>query len=82
MIISWNRTNLLQYPVVFRGANYNPEYYKVLEGAFDVLDKFLNGQDYVAGRNLTIADLALAATVSTSEVYTYIMRKREHYLEI
>lgn len=75
MIISWNRTNLLQYPVVFRGANYNPEYYKVLEGAFDVLDKFLNGQDYVAGRNLTIADLALAATVSTSEVYIHHEKK-------
>ncbi|XP_033197170.1 uncharacterized protein LOC117230545 [Bombus vosnesenskii] len=63
------------YPVVFRGANYNPEYYKVLEGAFDVLDKFLNGQDYVAGRNLTIADLALAATVSTSEVFGFEVEK-------
>lgn len=54
---------------MFRGAeNYNPEYYKLLESAFDILDKFLDEQDYVAGRNLTIADLAIAATVSTSEV--------------
>lgn len=60
---------------MFRGANYNPEYYKILEDAFDVLDKFLNGQDYVAGRNLTIADLALAATVSTSEVYIHHEKK-------
>ncbi|XP_043601571.1 glutathione S-transferase 1-1-like [Bombus pyrosoma] len=63
------------YPVVFRGANYNPEYYEVLEGAFDVLDKFLNGQDYVTGRNLTIADLALAATVSTTEVFGFEVEK-------
>lgn len=51
-----------------RTENYNPEHYKVLENAFNILDKFLDGQDYVAGRNLTIADLAIAATVSTLEV--------------
>lgn len=65
----WNETNLFQYPVAFgKTKDYNPECYKVLEGAFDVLNKFLDGQDYAAGRNLTIADLALAATVSTAEV--------------
>ncbi|CAD1480557.1 unnamed protein product, partial [Heterotrigona itama] len=64
------------YPVVFGGAeNYNPEDYKVLESAFDILDKFLDGQDYVAGRNLTIADLAIAATVSTSEVFGFEVEK-------
>lgn len=64
-----NGTNLFQYPVAFgKTKDYNPECYKILEGAFDVLNIFLDGQDYAAGRNLTIADLALAATVSTAEV--------------
>ncbi|KOC60417.1 Glutathione S-transferase 1-1 [Habropoda laboriosa] len=61
-----------QYPVVFGNATeYNEERYKSLQGAFEVLDKFLDGQDYAAGRNLTIADLALVATVSTSEMFGF-----------
>ncbi|XP_017795361.1 PREDICTED: glutathione S-transferase 1-1-like [Habropoda laboriosa] len=60
------------YPVVFGNATeYNEERYKSLQGAFEVLDKFLDGQDYAAGRNLTIADLALVATVSTSEMFGF-----------
>ncbi|CAK9795854.1 Glutathione S-transferase 1-1 [Anthophora plagiata] len=60
------------YPVVFGNATeYNQELYKPLQDAFEVLDKFLDGQDYVTGRNLTIADLSLAATVSTSEIFGF-----------
>lgn len=60
------------YPVAFgKTKDYNPECYKILEGAFDVLNIFLDGQDYAAGRNLTIADLALAATVSTAEIFGF-----------
>lgn len=32
------------------------------------LNTFLEGQDYVAGENMTLADLAIVATVSTIEV--------------
>ncbi|KAG7190906.1 hypothetical protein KM043_006966 [Ampulex compressa] len=57
------------FPVAFGRADaYNPQDYENLKGAFEVLDKFLEGQDYVAGRSLTIADLSIAATVSTAEV--------------
>ncbi|XP_076758398.1 glutathione S-transferase 1-1-like [Xylocopa sonorina] len=62
------------YPVVFRGEKeYNSENYKMVENAYEILDKFLDGQDYVAGRNLTIADLALVATVSTMEVFGFVV---------
>lgn len=56
--------------MVFNGAeSYDEEQYEKLKGAFDLLDKYLEDQDYVAGRSLTIADLALASTVSTGEVW-------------
>lgn len=48
--------------------DYDPEQYKELQNAFEVLDKLLEGNDYATGRNMTIADLALVATVSTAEV--------------
>lgn len=35
------------------------------------LDIFLEGDKYVAGDNLTVADLAIVATVSTLEVVGY-----------
>ncbi|XP_076241613.1 glutathione S-transferase 1-1-like [Calliopsis andreniformis] len=64
------------YPVAFGNAEeINPELYKKLEQAFEVMNNFLEGQDYVAGRNLTIADLALAATTSTTEVFGFEVGK-------
>ncbi|EDW67854.2 glutathione S-transferase 1-1 [Drosophila virilis] len=43
----------------------DPEDYKKVESAFSLLDTFLEGQQYVAGSNLTIADIAILASVST-----------------
>ncbi|XP_064550145.1 glutathione S-transferase 1-1-like [Drosophila montana] len=43
----------------------SPEDYKKVEAAFSLLDTFLEGQQYVAGSNLTIADIAILASVST-----------------
>lgn len=60
------------YPVAFAGAEtYDEEQYEKLKAAFEVLDAFLDGQDYTAGRSLTIADLALATTVSTAEAFGF-----------
>jgi glutathione S-transferase len=39
-----------------------------LEESFSILDKFLEGQTWVAGNNITIADYAIIATVSSIEV--------------
>lgn len=36
--------------------------------AFSFLDKFLEGQDFVAGKTLTLADLTTVVTVATYEV--------------
>lgn len=47
---------------------YDPIQYEKMKDAFQILDMFLNEQDYIAGCNLTIADLALVASVTQAEV--------------
>lgn len=49
---------------------YNEAEFEKLTDAFKVLDTFLEGQDYVTGANMTIADLALVASVTTAWVIT------------
>jgi len=61
------------YPVIFGGASYEPEKLTKIQDAFKFLDTFLEGQDYVAGNTLTVADLSLVATVSTFEVMKFDM---------
>ena len=56
------------YPQIFAKAPADPELYKKMETAFDFLNTFLDGQAYAAGDSLTLADIALVATVSTFEV--------------
>nr|XP_012215005.1 PREDICTED: glutathione S-transferase 1-1-like [Linepithema humile]XP_012215006.1 PREDICTED: glutathione S-transferase 1-1-like [Linepithema humile] len=56
------------YLVVLRreADTYNQAQYEILTDAFKILDTFLEGQDYVAGANMTIADFALVASVTTA----------------
>uniref|UniRef100_A0A1A9VFY4 Glutathione S-transferase 1-1 n=1 Tax=Glossina austeni TaxID=7395 RepID=A0A1A9VFY4_GLOAU len=56
------------YPQIFSKAPADPEMHKKIETAFDFLNTFLEGQQYAAGDTLTVADIALLATVSTFEV--------------
>lgn len=56
------------YPQIFAKQPADPEKLKKLEEAFGFLDTFLNGQQYAAGDCLTVADLALVASVSTIEL--------------
>lgn len=53
---------------MFAKAPGDPEKMKKIEEAFQFLDKFLEENDFVAGSNLTIADLSIITTVSTAEV--------------
>lgn len=57
-----------QYPVIFGGASYDPAKLTKIEEAFKFFDTFLEGQEYAAGNELTVADLSLVATVSTFDV--------------
>ncbi|KAL5283277.1 GstD1.2 family protein [Megaselia abdita] len=53
------------YPQVMQKTPADPEKLKKLEEGLGFLNTFLEGQTYVAGTNLTIADLSIFATVST-----------------
>jgi glutathione S-transferase len=41
---------------------------KGMEGAVELLNIFLEGNDYVAGNHLTLADLSIVASISTYEL--------------
>ncbi|XP_011202748.2 glutathione S-transferase 1-1 [Bactrocera dorsalis] len=56
------------FPQLFAKAPADPELYKKIETAFELLDTFLEGHSYVAGDALSLADIAVLATVSTFDV--------------
>lgn len=61
---------ILQYPIIFMKAGKDQAKYENIGTALSFLDKFLEGESYVAGKNMTLADLSIVTTVSTIEVNT------------
>lgn len=59
------------YPQVFMKAPADPEKFKKIEEAFGFFNTALEGQKYAAGDNITLADLALVASVSTFDVMKF-----------
>ncbi|CAG9579564.1 unnamed protein product [Danaus chrysippus] len=55
------------YPQIFGGAPADQDKLAKVEDALKLLDTFLEGQKYVAGPNLTVADLSIIAGVSSFE---------------
>lgn len=53
----------------------DPTKYESIDSALSFLDKFLEGENYVAGKNMTLADLSIVTTVSTIEVNNIILSK-------
>ncbi|XP_066581968.1 uncharacterized protein [Prorops nasuta] len=66
------------YPIFFAGAPKDQAKYEKAANAVGFLDKFLEGENYVAGKNLTIADLVLVATVSTYELVGFDLSKNKN----
>nr|XP_019544022.1 glutathione S-transferase 1 isoform X3 [Aedes albopictus] len=56
------------YPQIFAKQPANPDNFKKMEEAVGFLNTFLEGHQYAAGDDLTIADLSLAASAATYEV--------------
>lgn len=60
--------NLFQFPVVETGKYGEPGKLVKLEEAFQILDKYLEGQNWVTGKHLTIADFTIVSSVASIEV--------------
>ncbi|KAH8247896.1 hypothetical protein KR038_011552, partial [Drosophila bunnanda] len=63
------------YPLFRTGQPGSDEDFKKIETAFGFLNTFLEGQDYVAGDNLTVADIAILALVSTFDIIEFDFSK-------
>ncbi|CAH1970638.1 unnamed protein product [Acanthoscelides obtectus] len=64
--VLYPRIRAICFPILFLGEDTILDEHKLpLEEALGFLDVFLQGQNFVAGDHLTIADCSLAASVST-----------------
>lgn len=68
IMIIMGKKFLSQYPMIFAKAAKDQAKYESIGTALSLLDKFLEGENYVAGKNITLADLSIVTTVSTIEV--------------
>ncbi|XP_052835647.1 glutathione S-transferase D5-like [Drosophila gunungcola] len=51
------------------------EEFKKVEDSFELLNTFLEGQDYLAGDHLTVADIAILGSVSTFDALEFDLSK-------
>lgn len=58
---------------------YDPVQYEKMVNGFELLNKFLEEHDYVAGNNLTIADCVIVASVTAAEVISIALCKIKNY---
>lgn len=63
------------YPQIMKKATPDPEAFKKVEAAFDFLNTFLEGHKFVVGDNVTIADIALLATVTNFDAAKFDLSK-------
>ncbi|XP_017026651.2 uncharacterized protein [Drosophila kikkawai] len=63
------------YPIFRSGEPANAENFKKIESAFEFLNTFLEGQEYVAGDHLTVADIAILSSVSTFDIVDFNISK-------
>jgi len=54
--------------LLFSGVTPDQAKFDKTNNALSFLDKFLEGENYAAGKTLTLADLALVVTVSNFKV--------------
>lgn len=55
------------YPQIMKKAPADPEMFKKIETAFEFLNTFLEGKQFAAGNAVTVADIALLATMTNFE---------------
>ncbi|XP_037811701.1 glutathione S-transferase 1-1-like [Lucilia sericata] len=63
------------YPQIMKKAPADPEMLKKVESAFEFFNTFLEGHKFAAGDDVTVADIALLASVTNFEAAKYDMSK-------
>lgn len=66
------------YPQIFGKQPADPEKLTKIHDALDFLNTFLDGQAYVAGPEITVADYAIFTTVLTFETASIDIEKHEN----
>ncbi|KDR20966.1 glutathione S-transferase 1-1-like [Zootermopsis nevadensis] len=67
--------NYYLFPIISTGTHGDKAGLEKLEGAFHILDAFLEKQNWVAGKNITIADYSIIASVSSIEGFGFDVNK-------
>ncbi|KYN34226.1 Glutathione S-transferase 1-1 [Trachymyrmex septentrionalis] len=68
------------YQLVVTGVTPEQAKYDKMNDALSFLDKFLEGENYVAGKTLTLADLALVVTISNYQLVDHDLTKYSNIL--
>ncbi|EDW97083.1 glutathione S-transferase D7 [Drosophila yakuba] len=63
------------FPVFRTGKLGDQEALDKVNSAFGFLNTFLEGQDFVAGNQLTVADIVILATISTVQMFAFDLTK-------
>ncbi|XP_075148969.1 glutathione S-transferase 1-1-like [Haematobia irritans] len=63
------------YPQIMKKAPADPEMFKKIEAAFEFFNTFLEGKQFAAGDSVTVADIALLATVTNFEAASFDLSK-------
>lgn len=66
------------YPQLMLNEEADPEKFKLLEEAVGFFEAFMENSTYAAGDRMTIADFALAVTISVCELTGYDLSKYEN----
>ncbi|KAM3966919.1 glutathione S-transferase delta 1 [Aphomia sociella] len=67
-------------PMLFRGAEMNNEQAEKLDEALEWLNKALEGRTYVAGDDVTIADISIVVTITNLDAFGYDMSSYDNIL--
>ncbi|XP_071653766.1 glutathione S-transferase 1-like isoform X1 [Temnothorax longispinosus] len=68
------------YTLVFSGVTPEQAKYDKVNNALAFLDKFLEGEDYAAGKTLTLADLSLVVTIANFKLMDHDLSKYSNIL--
>ncbi|XP_011644592.1 glutathione S-transferase 1-like [Pogonomyrmex barbatus] len=68
------------YVMIFTGVTPDQAKYDKMNNALGFLDKFLEGENYVAGKTLTLADLTIVVTVGNFKVMDHDLSKYSNIL--